>query len=252
MPSGVVRSTSRRDPTRRQARHHEHVVVREVVSRVGVEQAHAGSSDRKMGRPKVTARSPRCAVGPGSARPDAGGSTLRGVSASDATPVVLVHGWGGSFETTWRASGFTELLADAGRQVIGVDLLGHGDAPKPHDPEAYADLTARIVDALPDGPGRRRRLLAGGDHDAAPGDRPSPSGSAGSSSPASAATCSSATRSAGERSSPASRARPTPDDNVARLFGQYATQPGNDRVALAAVMQAPGRGSVHARRSWRR
>ncbi|HEU4841145.1 MAG TPA: alpha/beta fold hydrolase [Ilumatobacteraceae bacterium] len=50
-------------------------------------------------------------------------------------PVLLVHGWGGSFDATWRRSGFTELLADAGREVIGVDLLGHGDAPKPHDPE---------------------------------------------------------------------------------------------------------------------
>ena len=30
-----------------------------------------------------------------------------------------------------------------------------------------------------------------------------------------------------------------PDDNVGRLFGQYADQPGNDRAALAAVMQRP-------------
>ena len=36
--------------------------------------------------------------------------------------------------------------------VIGVDLLGHGEAPKPHDPAAYADLTTRIVDVLPDEP----------------------------------------------------------------------------------------------------
>ena len=41
------------------------------------------------------------------------------------------------------------LLADAGREVIGVDLLGHGEAPKPHDPEAYADLTTRVAEALP-------------------------------------------------------------------------------------------------------
>ena len=33
-----------------------------------------------------------------------------------------------------------------------------------------------------------------------------------------------------------------PDDNEARLFGQYATQPGNDRVALAAVMKRPDEG----------
>jgi pimeloyl-ACP methyl ester carboxylesterase len=44
------------------------------------------------------------------------------------------------------------LLEDAGRRVIGVDLLGHGDAPKPHDPEAYADLTARVLDVMPDEP----------------------------------------------------------------------------------------------------
>ena len=69
-----------------------------------------------------------------------------------APPVVLVHGWGGSFESTWQRSGFTALLEDAGLQVIGVDLLGHGTAPKPHDPEAYADLTERLLDALPDQP----------------------------------------------------------------------------------------------------
>src|SRR3954449_8157159 len=69
-----------------------------------------------------------------------------------APPVVLVHGWGGSFQSTWQDNGLTELLRDAGRTVIGVDLLGHGTAPKPHDPEAYADLTERVVEALPDGP----------------------------------------------------------------------------------------------------
>ena len=69
-----------------------------------------------------------------------------------APPVVLVHGWGGSFASTWQDNGFTELLRDAGRTVIGVDLLGHGTAPKPHDPQAYADLTTRVVDALPDEP----------------------------------------------------------------------------------------------------
>ena len=67
-------------------------------------------------------------------------------------PVVLVHGWGGSFASTWQRSGFTELLRDAGREVIGVDLLGHGTAPKPHEPEAYGDLGARVLEAMPDEP----------------------------------------------------------------------------------------------------
>ena len=68
------------------------------------------------------------------------------------TPVALVHGWGGSFASTWERSGFTALLEDAGVPVLGIDLLGHGDAPKPHDPDAYGDLTERIVGALPDSP----------------------------------------------------------------------------------------------------
>ena len=60
---------------------------------------------------------------------------------TSSVPVVLVHGWGGSFASTWQRNGFTALLDDAGLEVIGVDLLGHGDAPKPHDPDAYHDLT---------------------------------------------------------------------------------------------------------------
>ena len=43
------------------------------------------------------------------------------------SPVLLVHGWGSSFERTWVATGVSALLEDAGREVIGVDLLGHGD-----------------------------------------------------------------------------------------------------------------------------
>jgi pimeloyl-ACP methyl ester carboxylesterase len=43
-------------------------------------------------------------------------ATQRPPGLTDATAVVLVHGWGGSFATTWERSGFTALLADAGRR----------------------------------------------------------------------------------------------------------------------------------------
>lgn len=66
-----------------------------------------------------------------------------------APPVVLVHGFGTSFELTWVSNGWVDLLADEGREVIGVDLLGHGTAPKPTDSEAYGDLGGRVRDALP-------------------------------------------------------------------------------------------------------
>jgi pimeloyl-ACP methyl ester carboxylesterase len=68
-------------------------------------------------------------------------------------PVVLVHGFGTSFDLTWVANGWVDLLTDEGREVIGVDLLGHGSAPKPTQVGAYDDLAARIREALPaDGP----------------------------------------------------------------------------------------------------
>lgn len=66
-------------------------------------------------------------------------------------PVVLVHGWAGSFRATWQEPGWEALLSEAGRQVVGVDLLGHGIAPKPHDSAAYSDLSERIHDAVPTG-----------------------------------------------------------------------------------------------------
>jgi pimeloyl-ACP methyl ester carboxylesterase len=67
-------------------------------------------------------------------------------------PVLLVHGFASSFALNWQESGLSFLLEDAGREVIAVDLLGHGSAPKPHDPAEYADLGARVVDVLPDVP----------------------------------------------------------------------------------------------------
>jgi pimeloyl-ACP methyl ester carboxylesterase len=155
-----------------------------------------------------------------------------------STPVVLVHGWGGSFVSTWQSSGFTHLLADAGRPVIGVDLLGHGAAPKPHDPHEYTDLTGRVLEALPDHPvdaigfslgaitllriacdqpHRFRRLVLAGI----------------------GATLFVEDTTATERIIAALEGRAPADDNIARLFSNYAHEPGNDLLALTAVMKRP-------------
>ena len=64
-------------------------------------------------------------------------------------PVVLVHGLGSSFAHGWQEPGWVDILGDAGRTVVPVDLLGHGTAPRPHDPAAYADIAAGVRDALP-------------------------------------------------------------------------------------------------------
>ena len=67
-------------------------------------------------------------------------------------PIVLVHGLGGSAADTWQGNGWMDLIGDAGRPTIGIDLLGHGTAEKPHDPAAYADMHRHVLDALPDEP----------------------------------------------------------------------------------------------------
>jgi pimeloyl-ACP methyl ester carboxylesterase len=65
---------------------------------------------------------------------------------------VLVHGFATSCARTWGETGWLDLLADVGRKVIGIDLLGHGDAPKPHEPEAYDHMEDLVLEAFPDEP----------------------------------------------------------------------------------------------------
>lgn len=155
---------------------------------------------------------------------------------NSAAPVLLVHGWGGSFAETWQRSGMTALIDDAGREVIGVDLLGHGAAPKPHDPAAYEDLTARILEVLPDSPvdaigfslgaitllqlvcqhpGRIQRLVVGGIGE-------------------------NVFRNDEERRArlvAGVEGRAQDSDIDAQVFANYANRPGQDAVALAAVLK---------------
>lgn len=70
-------------------------------------------------------------------------------------PIVLVHGFATTSARTWGETGWLDLLADAGRTVHPLDLLGHGSSPTPHDPADYDlehDLLARFppepVDAI--------------------------------------------------------------------------------------------------------
>ncbi len=72
-------------------------------------------------------------------------------SEPDNLPVVLVHGFASSGVRTWGESGWLDLLADAGRPVVALDLLGHGAADKPHDPQAYAQLEELALADFPEG-----------------------------------------------------------------------------------------------------
>jgi pimeloyl-ACP methyl ester carboxylesterase len=63
-------------------------------------------------------------------------------------PVVLVHGFGSSYAHGWVENAWPDILADSDFEAVGVDMLGHGDAPKPHDPAAYERGLVESVEAV--------------------------------------------------------------------------------------------------------
>jgi pimeloyl-ACP methyl ester carboxylesterase len=167
-------------------------------------------------------------------------------------PVLLVHGFASSFERNWREPGWVDLLSDAGREVIGADLLGHGTAAKPHDPAAYVRLESDLATLLPqDGlvdaigfslgarllltvaasrPGAFDRIVVGGvgesllrDDDVEPIARAVEGSGPGG---------------AGPGSGPADSDDPA-ESNIARAFTRFARTPGNDPLALAACLRRP-------------
>lgn len=172
------------------------------------------------------------------------GLELLGNLPGMARPVLLVHGWGGSYATTWKAPGWDMLLGDIGRtEIVGVDLLGHGTAPKPHDPADYADLGARIFDALPPDepvdaigfslgamtllhaatkrPDRFRRIVIAGI-----GDR-----LLGPADPAAASNV--------DAIGAAMKGEGDPENTWAQAMARHGALPGNDRDALLACLRRP-------------
>ncbi len=73
------------------------------------------------------------------------------IPTDDARPVVLIHGFASSFDHGWRSVGWVDILADVGRPVVGVDLLGHGQADRPVDPAAYEAICDHAMAQIPDG-----------------------------------------------------------------------------------------------------
>lgn len=73
------------------------------------------------------------------------------MSADSLPPIILLHGCGGSPEAAWNATGWTKAIEARGRRSIALRLPGHGRGGLSHDPVDYADLTALVLDALPQG-----------------------------------------------------------------------------------------------------
>ena len=168
--------------------------------------------------------------------------------AGEGPAVVLVHGFGSSKEQNWKSTGWYGSLAEAGFSVLAIDNRGHGQSDKPHDPLLYhhdrmAEDVLSVMDAAGIAaapyvgysmggliglrfmalfPDRVTRLALGGVGE---------------------------TYLKGPRvSDPAQRDaiadglltqdKSSITDPRARMFRDFAEQPGKDRFALAACMRA--------------
>ena len=158
-------------------------------------------------------------------------------------PIALVHGFATSCARTWGDTGWLDLLADVGRTVIGVDLLGHGTADKPHDPGSYNRMEALVLDQLPAEPvdavgfslGARTLLVLASAHP----ERFRRIIVAGVGANLFRRDDSAALLAdvlAGDSSGEDSGV-PSP---VVQYFRSMAEQPGNDPLALAACLRRPG------------
>jgi pimeloyl-ACP methyl ester carboxylesterase len=160
------------------------------------------------------------------------------MASTENVPVVLIHGWGGNFRDTWQRPGIDALLADMGREAVGLDLLGHGEQEKPHEPEAYSDLHEWLLEHLPTNPvvdtvgfslgalttlraliaapHRFGKVVLAGIGDGVFTQSP-PDGN--------------------KRIVDALEGRAAEDDTFARMFAHYGNAPGNDVLALTAIMK---------------
>ncbi|NCZ86535.1 MAG: alpha/beta fold hydrolase [Actinobacteria bacterium] len=175
---------------------------------------------------------------------------------SHRPPVLLVHGWAGSFDRTWVRGGLVDLLRDTGRDVLAFDLPGHGAATKSHDPADYADLASSVFARLDASSGATDAVTS-----SAANTRTQPVDAIGFS--LGAITLLAAVVRAPERFNRVVLAgigdgvflphdprrtekilaglegRSAPDDLTARIFGKIGNEAHNDPLALAAVLRRP-------------
>ena len=171
--------------------------------------------------------------------------------AGKGPPVMLVHGFGSSRQQNWKSTGWYASLDEAGFSVLAMDCRGHGESGKPHEPSFYGhdrmnEDIAQVMDAADAAsaplvgysmggflalrlavhhPGRASRIALGG---------------VGEYYLRGARIADEVSRNA------LADALLAPDKSLltgrARMFRDFADQPGKDRFALAACMRAMSQG----------
>ncbi|MDA2925155.1 alpha/beta fold hydrolase [Acidobacteria bacterium AH-259-L09] len=66
---------------------------------------------------------------------DSGGVPIRYRVSGSGPGVILLHGFGGDLDD-WYEAGIVDILSDQFR-VLAMDVRGHGQSGKPHDPQSY-------------------------------------------------------------------------------------------------------------------
>jgi len=63
--------------------------------------------------------------------------------------LILLHGFGSSFDHNWRQTGWVDILADFGVTVPAIDLPAHGSSPALTDPADYGQVDEELRNQLP-------------------------------------------------------------------------------------------------------
>ena len=67
----------------------------------------------------------------------------------EGEPLILVHGWGSDSQANWIDTGWVDALSEI-RQVIAIDVRGHGKSEKPLalEPYSYAAMSTDVLAVL--------------------------------------------------------------------------------------------------------
>lgn len=66
-----------------------------------------------------------------------GGFRLAYDDIGSGRPIVLVHGFASNRNENWRRLGWYGAFERKGLRCIALDVRGHGESAKPHEPDAY-------------------------------------------------------------------------------------------------------------------
>ena len=78
------------------------------------------------------------------------GAQLHCYEAGEGPVVVLVHGYTGSWQESWKKTGLLDSLVANGYRVLAMDQRGHGRSTKPRQQDSYGIQMVKDLERLLD------------------------------------------------------------------------------------------------------